>query len=283
MSGALDPLKRVARNLTRRRTPSVRSPADSSGDVPDASPPVDTDVGRLRFQAYDQLMLPFIRTHGRWESEEADQLRAWLRPGMTFVDIGAHVGYMTHLGARAVGPAGRVLAFEPAPGNVALLRENLAANGITNVEVFPAAASDRTGPVTLSLSPWNSGDNRAYPVPDMERLEVPAVRIDDVVATDAQVDVVKVDTQGTDHRALRGMERTLTRCRPSRVVEFWPPAIAEQGDDPLAVVEQYREMGFDVRVLGASPHTDPPSAQQVLDAAQTATSGFCSLILLPRT
>lgn len=115
----------------------------------------------------------------------------------------------------------------------------------------------------------------------MEPVEVACVRVDDVVPLTLQVDVVKVDTQGTDHRAVRGMERTLTRCWPSLVVEFWPPAITEQGDDSRAVVEQYRAMGFDVRVLGADGGAGPPSPQEVVDAAEAAPGGFCSLVLRP--
>ena len=187
---------------------------------------------------------------GRWEAEESDLLRALLRPGATFVDVGACVGYMTLLGAKAVGPAGRVVAVEPSPANVALLRANVAANGATNVEFLAAAASEHSGSIGLSLSPWNTGDNRAYPVPEMERVEVAAVRLDDVLRHLERVDVVKVDTQGTDHRAIRGLAATLARCRPVLVVEFWPLGISESGDDPLAVLEEYAALGYEVRVLG---------------------------------
>lgn len=242
---------------------------------------VESDVGPLLFQAHDRLMVPMITEHGRWEAEESDQLRALLAPGMTFVDVGACVGYMSLLGSAAVGPAGRVIAVEASPANVALLRANLAANGATNVEVVAAAASDRSGRVRLSLSPWNTGDNRAYPVPDMDTVEVPAVRLDDIVPADVQVDVVKVDTQGTDHRAIRGMEATVARCRPVLVVEFWPLGITESGDDPLAVLRQYTAMGYDVRVLGAPDALPLPAPQEVVDAALVAHGEFCTLVLRP--
>jgi len=244
--------------------------------------PVKTDVGTLLFQAHDRLMMPLITAqHGRWEVAESDQLRALLRPGMTFLDVGAHVGYMTLLGVRAVGPSGRVIAVEASPANVALLRRNLKANGAADVEVVAAAASDRSGILGLSLSPWNTGDNRAYAVPEMPVVEVRAVRLDDVLAADVHIDVVKLDTQGTDHRAVRGMAATIARCRPVLVVEFWPLGIAESGDDPLAVVDQYTAMGLEVRVLGESERGRTLTPQQVVDAARARHGELCTLVLRP--
>ena len=265
-------LERAAQLLTRWRGRQGAPPPPAR---------VETDVGPLLIQAHDRLMLPMITETGRWEVEESDHLRALLAPGMTFVDIGACVGYMTLLGAAAVGPSGRVIAVEPAPANVALLRANVAASPFVNVEIVAAAASDHSGHVTLSLSPWNTGDNRAYPVPDMERVDVVAVRLDDVVPAGVHVDVVKVDTQGTDHRALRGMEATLARCRPALVVEFWPLGITESGDDPIGVLAQYLDMGFEVRVLGAPADGAAPSSQQVVDAALARHGQFCTLVLRP--
>ena len=53
-----------------------------------------------------------ILTSGLWESETVRFVMGWLRRGMTAVDAGAHVGQYTLLASSAVGPAGRVIAFE---------------------------------------------------------------------------------------------------------------------------------------------------------------------------
>ena len=242
---------------------------------------VDSDVGPLLFQAHDKLMAPMIARSGRWEVEEADALRELLQPGMTFLDVGAHVGYMTMLGARAVGPSGRVIAVEAAPANAALLRANIAANGMTNVEVIEAAASDRDGRVVLSQSPWNSGDNRAYAVPEMTQVEVPAVRLDGVIGPSVRVDVVKVDTQGTDHRAIRGMQALLARSRSVLVVEFWPHGIVEGGDDPMTVLSLYGAMGFDVRFLGQPAEGPAPSPHEMVAEVPLDEGKFRTLVLRP--
>ena len=67
---------------------------------------------------------------GMAERPMQEALARELRPGATFFDIGANVGFVTVLAARLVGPGGRVIAFEPVPQNAAAIRENLALNGI---------------------------------------------------------------------------------------------------------------------------------------------------------
>ncbi|MGH9281971.1 MAG: FkbM family methyltransferase [Acidimicrobiales bacterium] len=243
---------------------------------------VHTDLGHLLLAAHDQMLLPFLQAGGSWESEECARLRALLAPGMTFVDVGAHVGYMTLVAAAAVGPTGRGWAVEPSPANAALLRANLRNNGVGHVEVIEAAAWDQAGTVSLSQSPWNTGDNRAYPVHAMAQVEVAAVALDDVLPTDVLVNVVKVDTQGTDHRAVRGMAATLARSRSVLLVEFWPPALVEQGEDPAGVLAGYAAMGFDVRILGDGEDGPAPAPHTVVAAAEAAEVGYVTLLLRPQ-
>ena len=129
-------------------------------------------------------------------------------------DIGANIGWYTLLAARQVGPAGRVLAFEPDVGNAALLQQNAASNGMANVVVVPAAVSDRDGWATFlskgSLQGRldNAGDaaqgdlagrnvKRMVPVPVLsldawlEQVEQPAPNL------------IKIDIEGAETTAPR--------------------------------------------------------------------------------
>ena len=76
---------------------------------------------------------------GHYEPEETEFLQSVLRPGDTFIDVGANVGYFTLLGARAVGTEGQVLGFEPDRWNHWLLKENVSINSFSNVRLFRAA------------------------------------------------------------------------------------------------------------------------------------------------
>ena len=255
-------------------------PARADGQ-PRRAVQVQSDVGPLLVSEHDRVIHHVLRDTGVWEREEADALRSLLAPGMTFVDIGAHVGYMSLVAAGAVGPTGRGIALEPAPGNFELLQANLLRNGASNVVAIPAAAWWTTGPVAFSLDEFNTGDHRAYARAGSESLEVQGYALDDVIPDELTVHVVKVDAQGTDHLAIRGMARTLARCRPTLVVEYWPPGIAELGDDPLAVLGGYRALGFEIAVLGVDQVGPQTSLEHILEVALASHGSFCNLLLRP--
>jgi hypothetical protein len=77
------------------------------------------------------------------------------------------------------------------------------------------------------------------------------------------------------------MERTLRRSRSVLVVEFWPPGITEFGDDPLEVLAYYRDLGFDVRVVGEAQDGPPISLPWVVELCAARPTEFCNLVLRP--
>jgi FkbM family methyltransferase len=268
--------------LSRRLRPGGAPPRR----VVPASVRLDTEVGSLLYPANDEVVTPWVAVHRSWEREETSLLESSLRPGMRFVDVGAHVGYLTFAAARAVGPSGYGIALEPAPANFALLYANLLQAGVTNVEAVNAAAWRRSGYVDLELSTHNSGDHRVVEQAGEGEHEggrsaaVMAVALDDILPPDAGIDVVKVDTQGRDHVAVEGMSAMIGRSRPLLLVEFWPEGIADLGDKPGTALDLYRSLGLRIAVLGA-PEVDGASDAALVDAALATPGGFCTLVLTP--
>jgi FkbM family methyltransferase len=215
---------------------------------------------------------------GDWELNEAILFRAHIQRRSTVVDIGAHVGYYTILSASAVGRRGRVIAVEPDPDNAALLRENIRRNRLANVTVVEAAAWRETTRLPLRRNLVNTGDNRI--VPGIEGHDVPAVALDEQLVG-LPVSLVKIDAQGTDHIALEGIRQTITRCRPVVFTEFWPQAIREFGDDPAAVIESYRELGYRITMIGFDTDLATWAATEVVKAAEGFPFGATGLVLRP--
>jgi FkbM family methyltransferase len=252
------------------------------GDLP-PSVEAETDVGRMRLLLADEVITPALRADGRWEADHADALRSFLRPGMTVVDVGANVGYTVLVAARAIAPGGRVVAIEPDPDNVALLRANVAANGAP-VEVVAAAAWHEAGTVELAVSDVNAGDHRVGALTGERRtVSVEAVRLDDLLRSES-VDLIKLDTQGTEHRALAGAHELLARTRPVILCEFWPHGIRDQGDDPAAVLRGHRELGYALRVLEEPALGEAPDDAAILAAVEDRedpVGGFATLVMVP--
>ena len=86
---------------------------------------------------------------GGYESRVQDALAEELRPGGSFWDVGAHLGFFTLLASRLVGPEGKVHAFEPLPANRARLETGISLNDATNVTLHPVALAGRTGSAVL--------------------------------------------------------------------------------------------------------------------------------------
>jgi FkbM family methyltransferase len=244
---------------------------------------VGTDVGELFIAADDAIILPHLRAHGCWEPEEGAVVERHLTEGANAVVIGAHVGYHVLRVSRAVGRSGHVTAIEPEPQNFAMLCANLRMAGAANVRPIEAVAAERAGAAELSAPPnRNSGDYRAFPSLDRTRVSVPALALDDVLLPGPRVALVLSDAQATDHHALRGMCATISRDRPTILVEFWPAGIDEVGDDPSGVLAEYVSWGYDIRM---ATDADGRLWQDHAETVRTVRQGVrdhVTLLLCPR-
>lgn len=203
---------------------------------------VGTDVGRLWMLRTDSVILPALRASGTWETHEREFLEQRVAVGSTVINVGANVGYTALALSSMVGPTGQVVALEPETLNHRLLCLNT--RRADNIMPIHTAAGDRTGTIVLNRSATNTGDHRTAPHEDeIGGITVPIIRVDDLWA-DTRVDAIVVDTQGFDHRVIAGARVTIERCRPLITVEFWPFGIRNMGDDPVAVVEQYRALDY---------------------------------------
>jgi FkbM family methyltransferase len=155
--------------------------------------------------------------HGAWlgllERDKLAPFVARLASGMTVWDIGANVGLYTLPSARAVGPSGHVVAFEPMPRNLGFLRRHLTLNGLDDVLVCDVAVSDATGALRMA-----EGDSPSeFHADGGGSIEVKAVTLDDWLAESGAPppDLVKIDVEGSDDAVLRGGARTFATYRPS--------------------------------------------------------------------
>ena len=173
---------------------------------------------------------PLIAGHAHEPHVEL-ALREHLHAGDVVLDIGANIGSLALLAASLVGSAGRVIAVEPLARNRVLLARAAQASGFRHVEIIAAASGDRAGEIELRTHPVTS--NSARPAAAGERLRddlgttlrVPLVVLDERLAGLTRLDLVKLDVEGMEPLALRGLERTLTRLRPVLLSEFHPWAI----------------------------------------------------------
>lgn len=174
---------------------------------------------------------------GCFERTESNWVRRALKPGMTFVDVGANIGYFSLLASSRVGRAGRVIAFEPNPRLKSKLAEAVAAAGLAGFEIHPIGLSDHEGRLTLHLPPPQVGNENASMVEwddahDWEKVEVPVRRLDDVLKSSnvTRVDLLKIDVEGHEKHVFEGLGPMLGDGTVRRILcEFNDPALKKAG------------------------------------------------------
>ena len=197
---------------------------------------VEPGVSLLLDPSDDVSRTILVSRASRWEPEVWDAISSGLSDGAVFLDVGAHIGYDSVKAGRKVGDQGRVVAFEPNPNTLTMLRSNIAASGVHNVIVQPIACADTEQMLTLfdstpggnsgssSLSRENAGTlTRSY--------TVRARPIDSVVGELGltRVDVLKADVEGAELLVLRGAAGTLRRFHPKLILEVVPRQLANMG------------------------------------------------------
>ncbi len=210
---------------------------------------------------------------GAFEPYEAQLFDAILRRGMRVIDLGANIGYYTFLAARSIGPTGHVYAFEPDPRTAPYLRRNVARNAARNVSVIEAAASDRSGEAVFRQSGKASHSGLHHTMSERAPIAVSVVtsRVDDHVQGD--VDVVKMDIEGEEPAALRGMARILSSSPALRLfIEFSPRALEKAGNQPQAFMD-WMESNF---TIVASIDEHEHSLRPLLEAPFRRFNVFCS-------
>lgn len=183
-----------------------------------------------------------------YEPEQTSFFLAACEPGSVFLDIGANSGYYTALFLSHAGPGGRAIALEPDPECFELLQRTVQANGGTNTTCLQVAASDVRGTARLYRNGQNRGDNRLY-WHDMatSACEVRVNKVDSVLAQlqIPEVNLIKMDVQGFEAVALRGMQDTLDRsARLIILSEFWPSGIQQTGENPVSMLRSLADKGF---------------------------------------
>jgi FkbM family methyltransferase len=205
----------------------------------------------------------------RHEVETIAQLDQLAAAGMTMLDIGAHVGYYSRRYANVLGKNGRIFAFEPHPRTFAALQHNV--RRLPQVTAVQLALAEQEGTAELHDYLMMSASGSLHYDESMVALQksqthetdiaprigqtfaaqtfsVRTTPVDDFLALQGveQVDLVKMDIEGAEIGALRGMRRTIANS-PNMVLvmEYNPQALKAFGHEPIAALNEVQSFGFD--------------------------------------
>lgn len=226
-----------------------------------------------RIRLYFDSELSRLIYDGHFERAEREFIRSFLRPGDTFVDVGANIGLFSLIASRLVGNSGRVFAFEPCAETWRRLKDNSILNHCSNLSCVQAALSDLAGTTTLSVSrdgmdAWNALAERPFMGNDFVQERIDAVRWDDFAKERGlvgHVALMKIDVEGWESHVLQGAAEALSRDdAPVLQVEFTDAAAIACGGSCQQLYQEIKSFGFslyrfDDRTGDLSP--EPPRDQ----------------------
>ena len=215
----------------------------------------ELDVDGVRLAGTELAHLHYVRElmeKGR-EQTFVRLLREAIPPGGVVLEGGAHLGFVTVHAAQAAGPTGRVIAFEANATVLDVLHANLSTNGVAErVEVVPKALGDGAGRTRFYVSGGGEMSSLFAPPVESVPVDVEIVRADDAVS--GPVDVVKLDIEGGELAALRGMEGLVDSARPPHALflECNPESLQRAGTSAEALFAWLAGHGYDVEWIDES-------------------------------
>ena len=218
---------------------------------------VRTEVGYILCSPSDHAVLACLLDSGDLERGTRYLLQNFLKPNNVFIDIGANLGMHTLAAARAMHGQGRIIAFEPFEPTQRLLTKSIWMNGFSEMtEIHQSAVSNRSGHQSLFLGA-SSGHHSLFQLTAASSLasqpvNVPIVRLDDVVPNSTLVDLIKIDVEGAELNVLESA-KSLIASNPSiaLIVEFGFAHLARTGHTTKDWLTAFHDLGLVYRAINA--------------------------------
>ncbi|MBV8166940.1 MAG: FkbM family methyltransferase [Alphaproteobacteria bacterium] len=190
--------------------------------------------------AHDHFVGRSLDLYGEFSEHEIRVMTHFVADGAVIVEAGANIGALTVPLARAAGSAGQVIAYEPQAPLVALLRHNLAANGLGQVEVRQTALGRVCGTVCIPPIDYHRTGN--FGAVSMKRDAAPdATRVAQETIDDlrlARLDLLKIDVEGMEIEVLAGAVETIRRLAPTLYVEN------DRDENSRSLIELIESLGY---------------------------------------
>ena len=154
------------------------------------------------------------------EPEVREKMR--LKEGIA-IDIGANGGMHTIPLAKMLGSSGEVIAIEPEPNNIIILKKNIKLNDLRNVTVINKACFSKTGKMKLYLDEFGGSGTHSLIKKQSKKINVETDTLDNILKNlkIKNVDLIKIDVEGAETDVLKGATKTLKKYHPKIIFEAW--------------------------------------------------------------
>ncbi len=265
---------------------------------------IDLEAFKLFVRKNDYATGASIARHKTYEPLVAEQIKQRLSPGDTFIDIGANVGYHAMLAASVVGKSGKIIAFEPLPSNCELIKQSIAENNFEHVTLYPHAVGEKEDNLKLmvegsySNAHLQTASDKSLYYKEAEGnqvvtldgflsnlIDVRVVALDNFLTDIDRIDMVKIDIEGVEPLAWRGMENLLRTHRPMVLTEFFPEYIKRSCQmEPEIYLDMMEQQEYDIVILDRrSGHIVSTSSKaEIMQIFLQSGTTHLDLLTIPR-
>ncbi len=187
-----------------------------------------------------------------YEPHVTHRLVEVLNSGDVFLDLGANIGYYSLLAASIVKASGKVISFEPNIQNLQLFYASILENKLKNIMVYPFAASDDAR--IMKLTSFGSNGFLEEPQSSLMNAQfLQSVRVDELLQNEERINVVKMDIEGYEPLALKGMDQSIKKHKPIILAEFSPWHVKHRTQiEPQTYLKQLVGYGYNLRIIEPS-------------------------------
>lgn len=182
---------------------------------------------------------------GDYEPATSKLICEKLQQGQCFVDIGANIGYFSLLASKIVGESGQVIGFEPVEGTREKFDHNVKINGINNIKVEPYAISDSNGSSEIFVGPEEHCGISSLTQPhNFTAKQHVELRTLDSLISDTKINFIKIDVEGYELKALRGMTTIIEKNSPDFICEVTEDFLKNAGDSTADLFDFFNKYNY---------------------------------------
>jgi FkbM family methyltransferase len=200
---------------------------------------------KTSFPLYKKMYSVF---KNKQDAFEIELLKKHIKPGDTVLDIGANIGFYATILSDIAGEKGKIHCFEPDATNFNHLKKTTC--NYKNIVINNKAVGPRTEKIRIYTSKELNVDHRTYKPEEYDQeIEIDAVSIDDYLKGE-KVQFIKMDIQGFEMEAMKGMKETLKNNPDVKMIsEFWPYGLKKAGSSLRDYFILLKELNFKVEIL----------------------------------
>jgi len=211
------------------------------------------DGFRMYLNPSDSGVSREILGSGGYEEFELSLFRASLKPGMVLMDVGANIGYYSLSAASQTQDQATIYAFEPEPGVLASLRDNIALNSFKSIKPFDRALADKRGVLRLNVDQANMGKHSLVQADggNSRQIEIQTLTMDEFVREQgiSRVDLIKIDVEGAEGMVLAGARETIAKYGPVIFMEYTPDWLKRAGTDTERLFADFTALGYHIDLI----------------------------------